>query len=58
MDNVEKLENAGALDPGGLSQDEKDTINALSDEEVEQLKTVRQKTGELPDREGGRPWLL
>lgn len=58
MNNVEKLEDAGALDPGGLSQSEKDTINALSDEEVEQLKTVRQKTGELPDREGGRPWLL
>ena len=58
MDNVEKLEAAGVLDPGGLTKDQKDTINGLDDNEIEHLIAIKKKTGSFESAEGGRPWLL
>ena len=58
MDNVEKLEEAGVLDPGGLTRDQKDTINSLDDNEVTHLIAIKKKTGSFESAEGGRPWLL
>lgn len=55
---LEQLEAAGVIDPGGLSEEEKASINGLSNEEIKHLISVRQKTGEFPEREGGRPWFL
>lgn len=58
MDNVDRLEDAGVLDPGGLTKDQKDTINGLDPDEIEQLIAIKKKTGSFEGAEGGRPWLL
>jgi len=58
MDNVEQLEAEGVLDPGGLTKDQKDTINGLDPEEITHLIAIKKKTGSFESAEGGRPWLL
>ena len=58
MDNVERLEEEGVLDPGGLTSEQKATINALSEEEITHLINIKKKTGSFEDAEGGRPWML
>lgn len=60
MTNVEQLESAGVLDATSLSQDQKDTINALSSAEVQHLIAVRGKVGDYSEdaHPGGRPWML
>ncbi|HET7599660.1 MAG TPA: aroma-sacti cluster domain-containing protein [Gemmatimonadales bacterium] len=58
--NVERLEAAGVLDSTSLSPAQKNTINTLTDAEVQHLISTRQKVGDYSEgaHPGGRPWIL
>ncbi|MGH7518100.1 MAG: hypothetical protein ACREOC_11610 [Gemmatimonadales bacterium] len=58
--NVERLEEAGVLDPTTLSPAQKADVNKLSDPEVAHLISARKTVGDYSPtaHPGGRPWIL
>ncbi len=59
-DNVERLEEAGVLDPTTLSSTQKADVNKLSEAEVRHLISARKTVGDysMQNHPGGRPWIL
>jgi hypothetical protein len=58
-DNVQKLIDAGVLDERvSLTDDERDVINGLSDQEVSVMGAVAKKVGDMSKEGEGSPWIL
>jgi hypothetical protein len=58
--NIERLEEAGVLDPTTLSATQKADVNKLSEAEVKHLISARKTVGDYSEsaHPGGRPWIL
>lgn len=58
--NVDRLEDAGVLDPTSLSPAQKADVNKLSEAEVLHLISARKTVGDYSESNhpGGRPWIL
>ncbi len=56
---LRQLEEARVLNPEGLTEDQREAINKLTEAEVKQLISIRRKVGDFSHaHRGGCAWIL